>query len=675
MSKLTADQRASIGLDRNTAVNRGDTEFRIPVGAVRSAFESADRLNGALVIRVARSAGLVALFVVAALLGILSGVLFAYAGDLPQISRARRLPPEHDHARLRARRPGDRRVRHRAPRRRRLRRHHPALRQAIIATEDADFNRHFGLNSGASRRRGVHATSSSGRRAQGASTLTQQLARNLFKDQFGLTEARSRSSARSRRSILAIQIEKRYTKHEIFTSTATRSTSATAPTASRPRRGCTSTSPNKELTLEEAALIAGIIQTPERQSPFVDMKRATQRRNYRAAADGRRALHHAGGGRRGRSRSRSSRAASRRSRRASRRSSSRRSASTSSSSTARRCCTRTASRCTTTLDAELQEAANRAHRARPARASTSATATASRSATCSPKATRSTAFKDERWTRPIAAGDVVPAVVVDRRRRAGRGARAHRRATTPTCRARASRGRGERRPPISSSRAISIEVAITKLDEAANDGDGRRSSRRRSSRARCSRSTTAPARSRRWSAAGASAAASSTAPCRRTGRWARRSSRSSTRPRSIAASRRRRSSIDDAGELSAGQRTDLQPAQLRPQVRRADHAAPGARRFAQHPGDQDDGHARAEERARVRRSVRVRGGLPAVPADRARRGRRDAARSDERLHRVPEPGRAHEAVRRAEGAGPRRQPARGEPRRADRRRSAPTRRS
>ena len=38
------------------------------------------------VIRIARNAGLVALFVVVALLGILSGVLFAYAGDLPQIS-------------------------------------------------------------------------------------------------------------------------------------------------------------------------------------------------------------------------------------------------------------------------------------------------------------------------------------------------------------------------------------------------------------------------------------------------------------------------------------------------------------------------------------------------------------------------------------------------------------
>ena len=41
---------------------------------------------------------------------------------------------------------------------------------------------------------------------------------------------------------------------------------------------------NKELTLEEAALIAGIIQSPERQSPFVDMKRATSPPQHRAAA-------------------------------------------------------------------------------------------------------------------------------------------------------------------------------------------------------------------------------------------------------------------------------------------------------------------------------------------------------------------------------------------------------
>ena len=49
------------------------------------------------------------------------------------------------------------------------------------------------------------------------------------------------------------------------------------------------------------------------------------------------------------------------------------------------------------------------------------------------------------------------------------------------------------------------------------------------------------------------------------------------------------------------------------------------------------------------------------------RGRGDAARSDERLHRVPEPGRPDEAVRGAARGGSRRQPARGEPPRAARR--------
>ena len=38
-----------------------------------------------VVVRVARNAGIVALFIMAAMLGILSGVMFAFAGDLPQV--------------------------------------------------------------------------------------------------------------------------------------------------------------------------------------------------------------------------------------------------------------------------------------------------------------------------------------------------------------------------------------------------------------------------------------------------------------------------------------------------------------------------------------------------------------------------------------------------------------
>jgi penicillin-binding protein 1A len=115
------------------------------------------------------------------------------------------------------------------------------------------------------------------RRAQGASTLTQQLARNL-KEQFGLTNEKS-FERKVREMILAIQIEKRYTKREIFTIYCNQMYlghgAYGVEAASRMYFGKT----NKELTLEEAALIAGIFQTPERQSPYVDMKRAIARRN------------------------------------------------------------------------------------------------------------------------------------------------------------------------------------------------------------------------------------------------------------------------------------------------------------------------------------------------------------------------------------------------------------
>src|SRR5262249_44696599 len=95
----------------------------------------------------------------------------------------------------------------------------PVLRQAIVATEDTAFDSHFGVNVW----RILVATTTDiieRRRAQGASTLTQQLARNL-KEQFGLTSKAQESTLESlerkiKEIILAIQIEKRYTKKEIF---------------------------------------------------------------------------------------------------------------------------------------------------------------------------------------------------------------------------------------------------------------------------------------------------------------------------------------------------------------------------------------------------------------------------------------------------------------------------
>src|SRR6266446_1298019 len=235
-----------------------------------------------VVIRVARNAGIVALFVVAALLGILSGVLFAYAGDLPQVSALDNYSPSTITRVLAS---NGQVVGEFATQRRVIVGYddiNPVLRQAIIATEDAEFDRHFGVNIW---RIAVAALTDilERRRAQGASTLTQQLARNL-KDQFGLTSKHEETTLESverkiKEIILAIQIEKRYTKKEIFTIYCNQMYLGHGAYGVEAASRLYFNKSNTQLSLEEAALIAGIFQIPERQSPYVDLKRAAQRRN------------------------------------------------------------------------------------------------------------------------------------------------------------------------------------------------------------------------------------------------------------------------------------------------------------------------------------------------------------------------------------------------------------
>jgi penicillin-binding protein 1A len=229
-----------------------------------------------VVLKVARNAGIVALFVLVAMLGVVSGVMFAYAGDLPQVSALDNYSPSTI-TRIYA--SGGQVIGEFATQRRVVVGYddiNPVLRQAIIATEDAEFDRHFGINIW---RMVVAAVVdlAERRRAQGASTLTQQLARNL-KEQFGLTNEKS-LERKVREIILAIQIEKRYTKREIFTIYCNQMYLGHGAYGVEAASRLYFQKSNKQLTLEEAALIAGIFQTPERQSPFVDIKRATSRRN------------------------------------------------------------------------------------------------------------------------------------------------------------------------------------------------------------------------------------------------------------------------------------------------------------------------------------------------------------------------------------------------------------
>jgi penicillin-binding protein 1A len=203
-------------------------------------------------------------------------VLFAYAGDLPQVSALDDYTPSTI---TRVYAANGQVVGEFATQRRVVVGYDDInllLRQAIIATEDAEFDRHFGVNIW---RIAVAAITDiiERRRAQGASTLTQQLARNL-KEQFGLTNEKS-FERKLKEVMLAVQIEKRYTKREIFTIYCNQMYLGHGAYGVEAASRLYFNKSNKQLSLEEAALIAGIFQTPERQSPFVDPRRATQRRN------------------------------------------------------------------------------------------------------------------------------------------------------------------------------------------------------------------------------------------------------------------------------------------------------------------------------------------------------------------------------------------------------------
>src|SRR5437762_2730824 len=99
-----------------------------------------------IVVKIARNAGIVALFIIAAMLGVVSGVMFAYAGDLPQVSALDNYTPSTI---TRIYSGSGQVIGEFATQRRVIVGYddiNPVLRNAIIATEDAEFDRHFGIN-------------------------------------------------------------------------------------------------------------------------------------------------------------------------------------------------------------------------------------------------------------------------------------------------------------------------------------------------------------------------------------------------------------------------------------------------------------------------------------------------------------------------------------------------
>src|SRR6201984_2254189 len=148
----------------------------------------------------------------------------------------------------------------------------PVLRDALISIEDKDFYRHSGVNFwrivGA-----AYRDITSGGLLQGASTLTMQLARNLF-----LSPDRS-FHRKVQETMLAIQIERRFTKPQIFTLYANQIFLGHGVYGFEAASEFYFSKPAKKLTLDEAALLAGLPKSPSYYSPIPHPDRALKRRN------------------------------------------------------------------------------------------------------------------------------------------------------------------------------------------------------------------------------------------------------------------------------------------------------------------------------------------------------------------------------------------------------------
>lgn len=212
------------------------------------------------------------LVLTSALIGSFAGLLIVYSTDLPQISDLERYRPStiteiyDDHGQI---------IGSFALQRRVLASYEDfprVLHDAILSTEDKSFERHWGINFwrvlGA-----TYRDITSGSRAQGASTLTMQLSRNLF------LSSERHFSRKVQEAMLAIQIERHFTKQQIFTMYCNQIFLGHGVYGFEAGAQFYFNKHAKDLNLEEAATLAGLPKAPNYYSPISFPEHALKRRN------------------------------------------------------------------------------------------------------------------------------------------------------------------------------------------------------------------------------------------------------------------------------------------------------------------------------------------------------------------------------------------------------------
>ncbi len=146
------------------------------------------------------------------------------------------------------------------------------LKDALISVEDRQFYTHIGIDLKGILRAIVKDIMAGGF-VEGASTITQQLAKTLF------LSPQKRLSRKIKEALLAVQLERRYTKEEILVLYLNQiylgSGTYGVESAAQRYFGVSAS----QLNLSQCALIAGLPKAPSRYSPLVNPKQAEKRRN------------------------------------------------------------------------------------------------------------------------------------------------------------------------------------------------------------------------------------------------------------------------------------------------------------------------------------------------------------------------------------------------------------
>ena len=185
----------------------------------------------------------------------------------------------------------------------------PVMRKAVVAIEDSRFYEHGGIDVRGTLRAFVN--NQSGEDVQGGSTLTQQYVKQVLleaaaniKDEKKRLEAQKAATAQSytrklRELRYAVALEEQYTKQQIlerYLNIAYFGAGAYGVEAAAKRYFNIHA---RDLTLAQAALLAGIVQQPTAFDPTRNPERALARRNIVLRPDGRDRLGDPAGGRRG----------------------------------------------------------------------------------------------------------------------------------------------------------------------------------------------------------------------------------------------------------------------------------------------------------------------------------------------------------------------------------------